>query len=399
MEERKEPENYRNINKHPEDLPTLGIGMLGYGDMGKAHSSGYKQMPYVFWPPPAVPRLVCLCGRNEEKVENEAKRFGYSSYCTDWRDLISDKDIDIFVNLGPNDAHSDPCIRAAEAGKHIVCEKPLARNAEEAKSMLKAVKEAKVKNICNFSNRMIPALALAKKLLEEEDFGQIYHMRVNYLMDYYNDPAIPRSWRMVKDMAGSGITADLSVHAIDLARWFCGEPETVTAISQTFIKERPLTENSTEKVQVDVDDASIALLEFSNGAIGYLEATAYATGRRAFIGVELNAAKGSIYWNFEDMNNLHVYYMNEKRKDTRGYHKVDVSQDYHPYFDKWLPFGEMLGYSATFVHTAYHISNAIINDEPLEPWVATFEDGYKANVIGDAIIKSSETGRKINITY
>ncbi len=356
-------------------------------------------MPHIFWPPPAVPRLIKLCGRNEEMVKNEAKRFGYKSYCTDWKELISNKDIDIFVNLGPNNTHAEPCIEAAKAGKHIVCEKPLARNAREAKTMLDAAEKAKVKHICNFSNRMIPALSLAKKLMLEEDFGKIYHFRVNYLMDYYNDPKIPKTWRMDKDLAGSGITADLSVHAIDLARWLCGEPETVMAITNTFIKERPISDSSSKKVKVDVDDASIALLEFSNGAIGYLEATAYATGRRAFVGVELNAEKGSVYWNFEDMNNLYVYYVDERRKDTRGYHKVDVSQEYHPYFDKWMPFGEMLGYSATFVHTAYHIADSIINNTPLEPWVATFEDGYKANVISDAIIKSSETGRKINIAY
>lgn len=392
--------NTKQANKYltTDDLPTIGIGMLGYGDMGKAHSNGYRQMPYIFWPPPAVPVLIKMCGRNEEKVKDEAKRFGFKSYCTDWKELVADKDIDIFVNVGPNDIHAQACIEAAKNGKHLVCEKPLARNAVEAKAMYEAAKKAKIKHICNFSNRMIPALVLAKKLLCEEDFGEIYHFRINYLMDYCIDPNSPRTWRMIKDQAGSGVTSDLGIHAVDLARWLCGEPESVTAITKTFIKERPASAGSNIKAKVEVDDASIVLLEFSNGAIGYLESTAFATGRRAFIGVELNAQKGSIYWNLEDMCHLNVYYMDEKRKDIRGYHKINISQDYHPYYGHWLPFEEMpMGYSATFVHTAYHIVNAVVNNVDLEPMVATFKDGYKAQVICDAILESAETGRKVKI--
>ena len=382
------------------DIPTIGIGMLGYGDMGKAHSNGYLQMPYIFWPPPAVPRLLKMCGRTEEKVKDESERFGFRSYCTDWKEIVEDNDIDIFVNVGPNNIHAQPCIEAARAGKHLVCEKPLARNASEANAMYEAAKKAGVKHICNFSMRMIPALALAKKLITEEDFGKVYHFRINYLMDYYNDLNEPRTWRMMKEFAGSGITADLSVHSVDLARWLCGEPQSVTSISKTFIKERPVSKGSDKKGKVDVDDASIALLEFSNGAIGYLEATAFATGRKSFIGVELNAENASFYWNFEDMCHLYVHYEKEKRKDTRGYHKVSISQDYHPYYDRWAPFEEVpMGNSATFVHTAYHIVDAAVNNTRLEPEVATFEDGYKAAVICDAIIKSAEAGKKINIEY
>ncbi len=170
-------------------------------------------------------------------------------------------------------------------------------------------------------------------------------------------------------------------------------------MTQTYFDQRPLSEGSSKTGKVEVDDASIAVLEFSNGAIGYLEATAFATGRRAHIGVELNAEKGSFYWHFEDLNSLYVSYKKEKRKDTRGYRKIDISQEYHPYFDRWLPYGENIGYPEIFVHTAYHIVNAVINDKKLEPMIATFEDGYKANVICDAIIESSKTGRKVDINY
>ena len=177
-------------------------------------------------------------------------------------------------------------------------------------------------------------------------------------------------------------------------------PSSVMAITKTFIKERPECKGSNKKVKVDADDASIAILEFDNGSIGYLEATTFATGRRAFIGVELNAEKGSIYWNFEDMCHLHVYYKKGKNKISRGFQKISVSQDYHPYYDRWLPFEEIpMGFSATFVHTAYHIVDAAINNTALEPMVATFEDGYKASVICDAILKSAQTGGKEKIAY
>jgi len=383
-----------------KDIPFIGVGMLGYGDMGMAHSNGYRQMPYVFWPPPAIPDLLMLCGRNEEKVKNAAKRFGYAKYCLDWKELVNNPEIQVFVNVGPNNIHMEPCIEAARNGKHIVCEKPLARNKEEAKKMLEAVKKAKVRNICNFSNRLIPALALAKKLLTEENFGKIYHFRINYLMDYYTYPEMLFGWRMIKDIAGSGITADLSIHSIDLARWLCGEPVSVTSVIKTFIDERSLSRDSNKKAKVDTDDYSLAILEFNNGAVGYLESSAVATGRRAFIGVELNAENGSIYWNFEDMCHLNIYYKKDKNKLTKGFHRISVTQDYHPYYNAWLPFEEIpMGFNATFVHTAFHIIDAAVNNTRLEPMIATFEDGYKASVISDALLKSSETGKKEYISY
>lgn len=388
----------KNVLRQDSSFPVIGIGMLGYGDMGKCHSNGYIQMPYIFWPPPAIPKLVNLCGRSEEMVRIASERFGFSRYTTNWQELIEDKEIQIFVNVGPNNIHLEPCIAAAQNGKHIVCEKPLGRNKEESKKMWDSVKKNNVKNICNFSNRMIPALVLAKKILLEEDFGKIYHFRINYLMDNYNEPDVVINWRMRKEIAGSGITGDLSIHAIDLARWLCGEPSSVISITKTFINERPSGKNNI-KVKVDTDDALIAIMEFNNGSIGYIESTAYATGRRIFFSLEVNAEKGSIYWNFEEMGYLYVYYKNDK-KNTRGFHKISVSQDFHPYYNKWLPFEEIpMGYNATFVHTAYHILDAVVNNTKLEPMIATFEDGYKASVICDAILKSARTGIKEKIIY
>ena len=380
-------------------IPEIGIGMLGYAFMGKAHSNGYKKMPYIFWPPPAKPKLIKMCGRTEEKVSEEAKRYGYLEYCTDWHNLINDDRIDIFVNVGPNNIHSEPCIEAAKAGKHIVCEKPLARNANEAKAMLDAASKAGVKHLCNFNYRMMPALILAKKLITDGKLGRIFHFRANYLQEWIVDPQFPLIWRLDKEIAGSGAMGDLGAHIVDLARWLCGEPESVMAMTKTFIDERPLPDNPSKKAKVEVDDAFISTVEFENGAIGVLEGSRFCPGRKNFETVEINGELGSIYWNLEHMNYLHVYFKEEDPADTIGFHAVSVTESFHPYYDRWWPHGHIIGWENTFVHTAYNIVNAVVNDAKLEPMVATFEDGYRAAVICDAILQSAKSGKKETISY
>ena len=293
--------------KKADKIPEIGIGMLGYAFMGKAHSNGYKKMPYIFWPPPATPKLIKICGRTEEKVSEEAKRYGYLEYCTGWHDLINDERIDIFVNVGPNNIHSEPCIEAAKAGKHIVCEKPLAGNAREAKAMLDAASKAGVKHLCNFNYRMVPALVLTKKLIMDGKLGRIFHFRANYLQEWIVDPQFPLIWRLDKEIAGSGALGDLGAHIVDLARWFCGEPESVMAMTKTFIDERPLPDNPSKKAKIEVDDAFISTVEFKEGAIGVLEASRFCPGRKNFETIEINGELGSIYWDLENMNNLQLW--------------------------------------------------------------------------------------------
>lgn len=380
-------------------IPEIGIGMLGYAFMGKAHSNGYKKMPYIFWPPPAKPKLIKMCGRTEEKVSEEAKRYGYLEYCIDWHNLINDDRIDIFVNVGPNNIHSEPCIEAAKAGKHIVCEKPLARNANEAKAMLDAASKAGVKHLCNFNYRMMPALILAKKLITDGKLGRIFHFRANYLQEWIVDPQFPLIWRLDKEIAGSGAMGDLGAHIVDLARWLCGEPESVMAMTKTFIDERPLPDNPSKKAKVEVDDAFISTVEFENGAIGVLEGSRFCPGRKNFETIEINGELGSICWNLEDMNYLYVYFKDEDLADTIGFHAVSVTESFHPYYDRWWPHGHIIGWENTFVHTAYNIVNAVVNDAKLEPMVATFEDGYRAAVICDAILQSAKSGEKETISY
>ena len=384
-------------NKKSE-IPEIGIGMLGYKFMGKAHSVGYLKMPYMFWPPPAIPKLIKICGRNKHEVKEASKRYGYLGYCTDWHEIINDNQIAIFVNGGINNIHAEPCIEAAKNGKHIVCEKPLAKNAVEAKKMLDAVLKAKIKHICNFNYRQVPAVTLAKKLVMEGKIGKIYHFRASYLQEWAVDPSLPLIWNFDKDIAGSGTVGGLS-HIVDLARWFCGEPESITAFTKTFIKERPLISNNSKKGRVTVDDAYASILEFKNGALGLLEGSNMCLGRKNYEVFEINGELGSIYWNLEDLNDLYVYFKEEKYNDTKGFHKISVTESYHPYYDKWWPHGHTIGWGDTFVHTAFNIINAVINDVKLEPMIATFEDGYKAAVICDAILKSAETGKKTKITY
>ena len=385
--------------KKAGEIPEIGIGMLGYAFMGKAHSNGYKKMPYIFWPPPAKPKLIKICGRTEEKVAEEAKRYGYLDYCTDWHDLVGDERIDIFVNVGPNNIHAEPCIEAAKAGKNVVCEKPLARNADEAKAMLDAVSKAGVKHLCNFNYRMMPALILAKKLIMDGRLGRIFHFRAKYLQEWIVDPDFPMVWRLDREVGGSGAMGDLGAHIVDLARWLCGEPKSVTAITKTFIDERPLPDDPSKKAKVEVDDAFVSTVEFENGAIGVLEGSRFCPGRKNYETVEINGELGSIYWNLEHMNYLNVYFKDEDPPDTVGFHAVSVTESFHPYYDKWWPHGHIIGWENTFVHTAYNIVNAVVNNVKLEPMVATFEDGYRAAVICDAILQSAKSERKEKIEY
>jgi predicted dehydrogenase len=238
--------------------PEIGVGMLGYAFMGKAHSNGYKKLPYMVYPPPAIPRLIAIAGRNEAAVKEAALRYGYEGYYTDWREMIKDPRIQLFDNGGPNDMHSEPCIAAAEAGKHILCEKPMARSAAEAKQMLDAVNKAGVKHMVAFNYRFVPAIRMAKELIDLGKLGRIYHFRAVYLqewiMPHYN---APQWWRMDKSVAGSGALGDLGAHIIDIGRFLCGEFKSVSALTRTFIPERPLPDGK-GMGKVDVYDAFVA---------------------------------------------------------------------------------------------------------------------------------------------
>jgi predicted dehydrogenase len=381
------------------EAPEVGVGMLGYAFMGKAHSNAFKTIPYMMYPPPAVPILVSVSGRDEKGVAAAAKRFGYQKYTTDWREQVNDPDIQLFDNGGPNDSHAEPCITAAEAGKHVLCEKPLARTAEESKLMLDAVEKAGVKHMVAFNYRFVPAVRQIRNLIDSGALGQIYHWRAVYLqewiMPHYNEKKI---WRLDKEVAGSGAIGDLGAHIIDLAHYLVGDVKSISTYTKTFIEERELPDGS-GMGKVDVDDAFVAALEFQNGALGTLEATRFAGGRKNYNCFEINAEKGSIRFNLERMNELEVYWVGEKPKETEGFHEVLITEGHHPWWEYWWPHGHIIGWEHTFIHEITHLLDSIVNDREVGPHGATFVDGYKAAVICDAIVESAVTRRQIDIKY
>jgi predicted dehydrogenase len=379
------------------EIPTIGVGMLGYAFMGKAHSNAFLKIPYMMYPPVAIPKLVGIAGRNEEAVAEACRRFGYQSYYTDWREMLENEQVQLFDNGGPNDTHAEPCIKAAEAGKHVLCEKPLARTAEEAKQMLDAVEKHGVKNMVAFNYRFVPAIRLIRNLIDQGALGQIYHFRAVYLqewiMPHYGTPMI---WRLDKDVAGSGALGDLGAHIIDLAHYLVGGIKGVSALTKTFIKNRP---NNGQMAEVKVDDAFVAAVEFENGAIGTLESTRFAGGRKNYNCFEINGEKGSIFFNLERMNEMETFWVGEEPKETQGFHNVLVTEGHHPWWENWWPHGHIIGWEHTFVHEINHLLDCIVNDKEVGPHGATFEDGYRAAVICDAVLESAQTKKQVDIKY
>ena len=373
---------------------TIGVGMLGYAFMGKAHSNAYKTLSYMTWPPPYLPRLVAIAGRNEEAVAEAARRYGFEGYVTDWRELVQDERIALFDNSGPNNLHTEPSIAAAEAGKHVICEKPLGRDANESHEAWQRVDAAGVKHMCAFNYRFVPAVRLARQMIEAGELGEIFHFRGRYLQEWAVDPDSPIVWRMSKEAAGSGALGDLGAHVIDLARYLLAqEVTTVSALTRTFIESR-------EGTKVDVDDAIEAAVEFSGGALGTLEASRFCPGRRNGLAFEINGSKGSIAFNLERLNELDVYLTgSEPGASAQGFRSVLVSEPDHPFWEWWWPRGHIIGWEHTFVHELHHLLSAIRDDGDVAPHGATFEDGYRCAEVCDAVLRSAESGRREKVSY
>ena len=375
------------------DIPEIGVGMLGYAFMGKAHSNAYRKIAYMTWPPPLLPRLVAICGRNEQAVGEAARRYGFERAETDWRALVADDRVALFDNSGPNDLHAEPTVAAAEAGKHVVCEKPLGRNAAESHAIWQRVEAAGVKHLCAFNYRFVPAVRLAREMLEAGELGEVYHFRGRYLQEWIADPAFPKVWRLDRATAGSGALGDLGAHVIDLARYLVGEVSSVTGMTRTFVEDR-------EGGRVDVDDAVEAVVDFEGGAVGTIEASRFCPGRKNGMAFEINGSKGSIAFVLERMNELQVY-LSDSSPGARaqGFRSVLVSEANHPFWEHWWPHGHIIGWEHTFVHELHHLLGCIARDEPVAPHGATFEDGYRAAEVCDAILRSADTGRREKVIY
>jgi len=377
----------------PGEIPEIGVGMLGYAFMGKAHSNAYKTLAYMTWPPPLTPRLVAIGGRTEEAVAEAARRYGFEHAVTDWRDLVSDERIQLFDNSGPNNLHAEPTIAAAEAGKHVLCEKPLGRTADESYETWQRVEAAGVKHMCAFNYRFVPAVRLAREMIEAGELGEIYHFRGRYLQEWILDADFPMVWRLDRDAAGSGALGDLGAHVIDLSRYLVGEIATVTGVTRTFIEDRP-------GGKVDVDDAFEAVVEYENGAVGTIEASRFCPGRKNSFTWEINGSKGSLVFDLERLNELQVHLRDSKPGErAQGFRTVLVSEANHPFWEHWWPHGHIIGWEHSFVHEIHHLLSAIAADGDVAPHGATFQDGYRTAEICDAIVRSSDTGRKETVTY
>ncbi len=380
----------------------LAVGMIGYNFMGKAHSNAWRQAPR-FFDVHADIEMKTICGRSAEGVERAASQLGWAAASTDWREVVEDPAIDIIDITTPNDSHAEIAIAAAGAGKAVLCEKPLAMNIAECEAMVAAADAAGIVNMVCHNYRRIPAIALAKRMIERGDLGdRIFHFRARYAQDWITDPEFPLVWRLRSDIAGSGAHGDINAHIIDLGRYLVGEFREVCGLMETFIKERPLPERTgaglgasggEKRGGVTVDDAVSFIGRFRNGALANLEATRFAHGRKNHITLEINGSGGSLFFDFEDMNRLRFYDVGEPA-DARGFRDILVTEGVHPYVGAWWPAGHIIGYEHTFVNTFADFIRAVVDGKSVQP---TFADGLANERVLAAVQESAQKKQWIQV--
>lgn len=384
-------------------MKELRIGLIGYKFMGRAHSNAWIKAP-LFFDLDAKPILKVVCGRNEAAVKDFAAKWGWEEVETDWEKLISRDDIDVIDIALPQHLHHDIAIAAAKAGKHIFCEKPMAMNSTQAEEMLQVCEANGVTHYLNHNYRRVPAIALAKRMVDEEEIGKIYHWRAAYQQDWITDPSFPLTWQLKKEMAQAGPQWDLNSHCVDLAIFLVGQINTVSALTANFITERPLAEESgTGNLKaeasgegmgpVTVEDAALMHVSFVNGAIGSFEATRFANGRKNRLNFEIYGSKGSIAFDLERMNEL-LYYDEDDPSGYKGFKTILVTEGSHPYINHWWPAGHIIGYEHTFIHAMADFVEAVIARKPIEP---NFSTGKEVIKILEAGLQSAKEKREVII--
>jgi predicted dehydrogenase len=376
-------------------MKTLNVGMIGYGFMGRAHSNAFRKVRN-FFPGELQPVLKAACGRDAAKTKAFAETWGYESVETDWRKLIARPDIDLIDIAAPNNVHAEIAIAAAKAGKMILCEKPLAMNPAEGAQMVKAIEKAKVPNMVWYNYRRIPAVTLAKQLIDEGRLGKIFHYRAKFLQDWTISAEVPQggpgTWRLDASIAGSGVTGDLLAHCIDTALWLNGSIDTVSAMTETFVKQRKHA--ATGKVsKVLIDDASAFLARFSNGSLATFEATRYARGHKALYTFEINGEHGSIFWDLHDLHRLQFFDYRDPGI-VRGWRSIHVSDGDQPYMKNWWVPGLQIGYEHSFVHQVADFLRGVEEGKPAAP---TFRDGLATDLVTDAVLSSAGSGRWVKV--
>lgn len=376
---------------------SLNIGLIGCGFMGRTHSNAFRQAN-AFFDLDLTPVLKAVCSRTASTVDGFAQQWGYESSETDWQTLINRDDIDLIDIASPNDTHHDIAIAAARAGKMVMCEKPLGRNAAESEAMVEAVQSAGVNNMVWYNYRRVPAVTLAKQLIDEGKLGQIFHYRANFLQDWTIAKEVPQGgeglWRLDKAVAGSGVTGDLLAHCIDTAMWLNGGIKEVIGTTETFVKER--THQATGKMQpVTIDDASMFLARFDNGSLGNFEATRYARGHKALYTLEINGEHASLRWDLHDLHRLQLFDHRDESR-CRGWRSIHISESEHPYMDRWWVPGLQIGYEHTFTHQFADFISGVATGDAASP---TFSEALATDRVTDAVLSSAESRQWKNIEY
>ncbi|MCH8333100.1 Gfo/Idh/MocA family oxidoreductase [Candidatus Sumerlaeota bacterium] len=377
-------------------MKKLNIGMIGYGFMGRTHSNAYRKVNQ-FFDLAYHPVLKAACARKEAKLNAFAENWGWESTETDWRALVARSDIDVVDIVSPNDTHHDIAMAAAKAGKIVLCEKPLAMNAQEGEAMTKAVEEADVANMVWFNYRRVPAIALAKQIVEEGRLGKVFHYRAKYLQDWTISPDLPQGgeglWRLDADVAGSGVTGDLLAHSIDTAMWLIGGIDEVTAMTETFIKERALQDDPSRRKPVRIDDACAFLARFGNGALGTFESTRYARGRKNQNTFEVNGENGSLYFDLEDAHQLQ-YFDHGDDSHVQGWRTILVTDADHPYMGNWWVPGCVIGYEHTFINALADFLKGLETGEPVRP---NFRDALATQYVCAAVLQSADSRSWVSV--
>ena len=376
-------------------MKTLNIGMVGYGFMGRTHSNAFLKVNN-FFDVPYRPVLKTICARNTERAKSFAEKWGYSSVEADWRALVKSPEIDLIDIASPNDTHAEIAIAAAKAGKMVMCEKPLGRHGAESEAMVKAVQEAGVPNMVWYNYRRVPAVTLAKQLIDEGRLGKVFHYRAKFLQDWTISSDLPQGgeglWRLDVKVAGSGVTGDLLAHCIDTAMWLNGPIEEVSAMTETFIKSRK--HNLTGKLEpVGIDDASAFLARFQNGSLATFEATRYARGHKALYTLEINGEHASMMWDLHDLHRLQ-YFDHRDQGLVRGWRSVHITDREHPYMGHWWVPGLQIGYEHTFIHQAADFLQAVGEGRSAAP---TFEDALLTDHVTDAVLQSAAERKWIKV--
>lgn len=372
-------------------MSDINVALIGYAFMGRAHSNAYRQV-VPFFSPARAPRMKVICGRSSRQVEQARRTLGWEEASTDWTSVVRRSDIELVDVCTPGDSHAEIAIAAAKAGKHVFCEKPLANSLKDAERMLAAVEKAGVAHMICHNYRRAPAVQLAKRIIAAGQLGEIRHYRGTYLQDWMSDPSAPFNWRLDRTKAGSGALGDIASHSIDLARFLVGEIKEVAADLKTFVPMRSEA-GKRSRTAVTVDDAAQALVRFENGAIGTIEATRMAPGRKNYNRFEINGLKGSLAFDLERMNELEVYFENDPAH-LRGFRTIMVTEAGHPFVDRWWPPGHIIGYEHTFTHTVFDLVEAIRTGKTPSP---SFVDGVANQRVLHAIERSASSRRWVNV--